>query len=59
MILLTRCCRGVFESIMGPLKAAAAHGSGERICHGLGEDLETHGVASAAGELDNWLRHCR
>lgn len=40
---------------MGPLKAAAAHVSGERFCHGLGENLETQGVASPAA---NWTTGC-
>lgn len=44
---------------MGPLKAAAAHVSGERFRRGVGEDLETHGVESPAGEPDNWVRPCR
>ncbi|BAR57946.1 hypothetical protein NK6_4780 [Bradyrhizobium diazoefficiens] len=38
---------------MGPLKAAAAHVNGDRFWDGPGEDLETHGVANPAGELDN------
>lgn len=48
IILLTRMLPWRFR-----LDGAAAHVNGDRFWDGPGEDLETHGVANPAGELDN------